>query len=562
MIALVAGLLCIFGLGRRDFYTRGEPREALVAQDMLLNQRYVLAAGYGGSVPSKPPLTHWLMTVAAKATGKLDEFSARLPSAICSVFFTVFLFIFLRPIAGDQTALCTALFNLTAVEWMRTATAARVDMVFSASLAGALLCGYRLSRPDRSIAGGIVCTVLLMAAVLAKGPVALLLYFLSLAAWCASKTQLRFSALLQAFGPHCLVMLFAGIGGCLWYLAAYLEQPQAFLDKFYYENVARFLGTQDDEPHSAHAIKLYLMLVAGMLPWSALLGVLMTRRIKVGSLLEWLRGVSLCWRSAPDFARYSAIISLVVVAFFSIPDGKRGVYLLPVYPFLSYLTAYLILERASSPDGLRMTLLFGKTMASLLLAIFVLALIAAGFKVPFEGVNIGRAALPHYLSAIGNYTSVLKAADFAIIIAVMIFALAVIVSGKRLASRFGALQVVSVLVISIWLMLNSSVLAVFTNSLSTKAVAKELIPYIPPDAAVYSFDHEFYGVSFALHRMIHRYEQARPDAGVILLYERDFGRFAAEIPAGSALSVLGRSSLPMIEPGGKVLVLKLTREPE
>ena len=173
-VLLAAFLLLVPWLGLKDFHTRGEAREALVAQDMVRRGEWILPSGYGGVVPSKPPMTHWLMAVTSKVTGNLDEFAARFPSALCAVLFLVLFSSHLHSRVDRRAALIVPLLVLTSVEWFRAATATRVDMVFSALLGTALLLLYQWSeRQFRGIPlGGVVA---LGGAILAKGPVALIL---------------------------------------------------------------------------------------------------------------------------------------------------------------------------------------------------------------------------------------------------------------------------------------------------------------------------------------------------------------------------------------------------
>ena len=81
LVLLVAFLVTVPGMAGREFSTRGEPREALVAQAMISTGDWILPSGYGGSVPSKPPLTHWIMALASLPGGEVTEFTARFPSA-------------------------------------------------------------------------------------------------------------------------------------------------------------------------------------------------------------------------------------------------------------------------------------------------------------------------------------------------------------------------------------------------------------------------------------------------------------------------------------------------
>src|SRR5499426_3759322 len=84
LIGAAAALLQLAGLSRSPFHTKGEPREAVVVQDLVRRGDWVLPQRAGVNLPRKPPLFYWLGGVVAKARGVVDEAGVRLPSSILS----------------------------------------------------------------------------------------------------------------------------------------------------------------------------------------------------------------------------------------------------------------------------------------------------------------------------------------------------------------------------------------------------------------------------------------------------------------------------------------------
>ena len=78
-------VLTIPWLGLTPFSTRGEPREALVAQAMVTSGDWILPRGYSDDVPSKPPFMHWVIGVVSHLAGEVNEFTARFPSALAAL---------------------------------------------------------------------------------------------------------------------------------------------------------------------------------------------------------------------------------------------------------------------------------------------------------------------------------------------------------------------------------------------------------------------------------------------------------------------------------------------
>ena len=61
LLLLTAACLLLFftGLGSVPFYTRGEPREALVAREMIRTGEWLVPARPEGELTRKPPVFYW-----------------------------------------------------------------------------------------------------------------------------------------------------------------------------------------------------------------------------------------------------------------------------------------------------------------------------------------------------------------------------------------------------------------------------------------------------------------------------------------------------------------------
>ena len=128
-LMILSTLVIIPFLGETIFYSKGEPREAIVAYTMLESGNWVLPLNYGTDMPYKPPFLYWCIAVFSALLGGVTEFSSRLPSA---VFFLAMLGVFFRFFAerkGTKTAFLASVLLLSSFEVHRAAVACRVDMV-------------------------------------------------------------------------------------------------------------------------------------------------------------------------------------------------------------------------------------------------------------------------------------------------------------------------------------------------------------------------------------------------------------------------------------------------
>lgn len=336
LVVVLSCVLCLPWL-ERPFSSRGEPREALIAQSMISTGNWISPPAYDGAVPSKPPFCHWLMSLASIPAGEVTEASCRLPSAIAFVLFMYAFFTFLARRTSRQTALSASLILLTSFEWLKSSSSCRVDTILATSMAGALIALFRWEEQERR-GFPVLAALLLTVAALTKGPVGIVL---PLGIW---------GLFGLSRGPSTLMTLFRMLRDALiivvpvlcivsvWYIAGYYERGDEFLAKIWYENVQRFTSTMEDEPHKHSVFYLFGMLALGLMPWSIfwLVAVVRDRR----AWWRVVRDLRQPWSAATDLQRFSVIAVLVIVSFFCIPSSKRSVYLLPAYPFIALLAAH------------------------------------------------------------------------------------------------------------------------------------------------------------------------------------------------------------------------------
>ena len=334
-VILVALFLTLPWLDR-PFQSRGEPREALVAQSMLVNDNWISPPAYNGAVPSKPPFNHWLISLASLPGGEVTEFTSRLPSAIAVVLFSAAFYLFLVRRTSQESALLASLILLSSFEWFRAAVTCRVDTILSTSLAGALLALFAWRERGRK-GFPFLAAVLITCAALTKGPigVALPLAIFSLFEFLSEEKSFANVFKIGLRGAGIAVPVIAVVS--LWYIAGYLQRGDVFIDKIYYENFARLTSSMEDEPHKHAAPYMFLMLALGLLPWTIVWIVAAVRSFeRKNYTLSWMKNV---WARSTDLQRFAFVAAAFIFVFFCIPSSKRSVYIMPAYPFIALLAA-------------------------------------------------------------------------------------------------------------------------------------------------------------------------------------------------------------------------------
>ncbi|MCC6847894.1 MAG: glycosyltransferase family 39 protein [Deltaproteobacteria bacterium] len=298
--------------------THGEAREGLVVQDIVRRGHWVLPVR-NGEMPSKPPLYHWIAAAGAALLG-LSDAAVRLPSALAA--WAVLVAVYLVGARGGGRA-CgwLAVAALAGMHgFVEAASEARVDMVFAAGVTIALaafLCWHRTENAwARALCYGAVA-----AAVLTKGPAGAVLVGLVIVAFLLVERRLDRLRALWSWRLAALVLV-VDLG---WYAAATWIGGREFLARqILHENVDRFVGRGVFGMHGGRSrLAMVENLATDLLPWNLVL---------VAAAARWWRGAR-----EDEIGRFLHVWWVTVVAVFTAAYGKRGVYLLPLYPAVALL---------------------------------------------------------------------------------------------------------------------------------------------------------------------------------------------------------------------------------
>jgi 4-amino-4-deoxy-L-arabinose transferase-like glycosyltransferase len=325
VVAAAWAVLQLWGLERTPFHTRGEPREAIVVQDLVARSHWILPRRNAVTLPRKPPLFYWLGGATSHAVGRVDERSTRLPSALQSGAAALLVTGATAALIGPPAGTAAGLALLSSFEWLRAATSARVDMTLAFGLT-LVFAGLLLFRARERLLWLLLVYLGAAWATLAKGIPGLAIPALQIGLLCAVDRSLQPLRRLRPFRGLVFVLLVAGA----WYAAAAAEAGRAFLAIVADENLVRIVGARSAQLGHAHGVG-YLVgaLLAGLLPWTLLLpGV---------TVALWRDRAALHRRDPRLFA---LLWTAAVFLPFAVASSKRGVYLLPLYPAVAMLVGW------------------------------------------------------------------------------------------------------------------------------------------------------------------------------------------------------------------------------
>ncbi len=391
--AVIAGMLLLSGLlsvpatsGRTPFYTRGEPREALVTQTVWRGDAFVLPMRNGDELPSKPPLFHWLGALASAAHGRLSEGTIRFPSLAAALVASAATASAAWFWWGPATAALTTVVLVTSFQWLASSVTARVDMVLAATITLALLLFGRAIETGRRVP--VAAYALMAAATLTKGPVGFVLPCAIALVTLALRRELGF---LGWRDLRWLGFWVAAAG--LWYVAAIAIGGEAFFAKqVLKENVFRVLDAEAVEAGHVEPFWYYVpLLAAGLAPWClfvpGLAAYVWQRRERPVLPADGVPSAPETPYRLDGHAVFALVWAVVPFVLFSLAGSKRAVYLLPSYPAYAMLIASAWRRVIRGRPGTVSVALLraGAVCCAALLGLAAVVILCGSLAIPLDG---------------------------------------------------------------------------------------------------------------------------------------------------------------------------------
>jgi len=367
-LALALFIVIGTGLGIRDPWPADEPRFAVVARDMVATGEWLFPRVGGDLYQDKPPLFFWLLAICYSLTGSL-KWSFLLP-AFCAAGGVLFLvYDFGRRLVSREAGFAAAMVLCFTLQFVMVFRGAQIDPVlcFLTTLSLYGLLRHMLLGPAWRwyFIGGFFAGV----GVFTKGvgflPLLLLIPFF----------------LLRGFKWRGLATINAGKGGlswwlaplamllavCLWFVPMLVAVAASGAPEYVaYRDEILFKQTVGRYAASWHHVKAWYYFIVEVVPplW-----------LPFSLLLVWLvPKFRNAFRERDARVWLPLAWVLLVLLFFSLSPGKRGVYITPALPALA-LASLPFIEALLARAGVRRAgLMLGST--------FFLA--AAGFAIAYS----------------------------------------------------------------------------------------------------------------------------------------------------------------------------------
>jgi 4-amino-4-deoxy-L-arabinose transferase-like glycosyltransferase len=334
-VALLLGLCFVIyfiNLGQWDLWNPDEPRYAEVSREMVNGGDWILMHRNGDLYTDKPPLFFWTIAISSFLGRGINPFSVRFPSAFFGTLTVLLTFFVGKRLYSSRTGFLGGLILATSFEFAYLSTRGNIDTMLTFFTTASILCflqWYQQGKGGKASREGMKGIYFygyyigMGLATLAKGPIGFILPLLvTLLFLLVQKDWKGLKAMRLLRGMLLLMAIVLS-----WYLPAILRGGEEYLQAtLLHHSFDRFAKG------SAHIRPIYYFLYQFpplFLPWIIFLPAAMVYGFSRATMVK-----------RNEFL-FLLIWFTLIFLFFTLSKGKRGLYLLPLFPAASLMIGKL-----------------------------------------------------------------------------------------------------------------------------------------------------------------------------------------------------------------------------
>ncbi len=342
--------LLLFRLGAAPIYILDEAKNAECAREMMQKNDFLIPTFNGELRTDKPPLHYFFMIAAYKIFGT-TEFAARFFSAIMGLLTVLVTYYYTKRLLNAFAAFCAAVVLVCSTHFLFEFRLSVPDpyLIFFITLGLFSACTWLHENKPSQL---YIAAAALGLATLSKGPVALALPGLCVLIWVIINRKWK-----TVFTWH-LIPAFVLLSAIAvpWYVMVDKATHGKWTKGFFIENnLNRFSDPQ--EGHGGFFLLTLLFVVIGLLPFFSFIAEAIKERKNVFE---------------NSLVKFSAIVVLAFIAFFSISSTKLPNYAMPCYPFAAVILGNFIASLLNKEVS-------SKKYPYYILAVFTLVVPIAGY---------------------------------------------------------------------------------------------------------------------------------------------------------------------------------------
>jgi 4-amino-4-deoxy-L-arabinose transferase-like glycosyltransferase len=330
------GVLFLYGFNTLPLLGPDEPRYTQVARQMFDSGDWITPKLGAHPWFEKPVLLYWLMSLSFGIFG-VNEFAARLPSAMSALFCVYLTFRIVKKVTDENRALLCAGILGSSAFLIGFSHAATFDMLLTVCVTGSLFYFFEYFNVDRQKKKLFAAYAFCGLGILAKGFVAPAVIVLAAGIfWIFERGWLVKNHLIAG------LLIVCGVAA-IWMLPVTLIHGMRFWDDFFLQHhLQRYTTSQF---HRSEGYFFYFpMLALGMYPWTG--GIFCGFRNKRSDAEDKL-------------IRFSTVWLISAFLFFSFSQSKLPGYILPIAAPYAVICGFSLADAWSNKKKLRILICIG-----------------------------------------------------------------------------------------------------------------------------------------------------------------------------------------------------------
>lgn len=361
---ILYGILLYFVFFFRDFTPANELKYVSIVDEALENGTWFTFYNHGEIYADKPPLFFWFMVLSRFITGGHHIEIIGLFSLLPTIGVLIVMDKWMKMQHTAHHSVVSELLLLTTAMFLGGALVIRMDMLMTFFIVLSLYTFFRIYESRHTHYEVYMLPVYIFLAVFSKGAMGFLVPVVSIVAFLVVKGKLKTIGRYLGWKQWGIMLgLFA-----IWFGCVYMEGGDSYLQDLVFRQT---VGRGIDSFHHKEPFWFYFMrMFVTFAPWSLLYIALIGQGIKKNVI----KG---------DLRLFFAVIVGANLIVLSLISSKLDIYLLPIYPFVVYLSSSLLSH-------------FGKTRLTrimiLIPAILAVLVLPVSFfitdKIPYEYDNL------------------------------------------------------------------------------------------------------------------------------------------------------------------------------
>lgn len=307
----------------RDFTLNNELRYLSIADEALVNGSVFTFTNHGIIYADKPPLYLWIVMLGKLLFGNHSLLFLGIFSYVPALVVLYVMDKWVKDVLTENERLIGQLMLLTSGFFISTAVVLRMDMLMCMFIVLSLYTFFKMYSGPTKLRDTLLFPFFVFMAIFTKGPVGILVPLISTTVFLIINGEIK--TIGRYWGWKTAIILFTLCGA--WFAGVYAEGGNQYLNNLLFnQTVNRAVNSF----HHKEPIYYYLTTSwYSLAPWSLLYAGILVMRLKKRL-------------ATTDLERFFLVVALSTLVTLSLISSKLQIYLLPAFPFITYLSVLWI----------------------------------------------------------------------------------------------------------------------------------------------------------------------------------------------------------------------------